>query len=130
MPTCPRARWSRRRGGMRIEITAHVRDAVIPARVSPPQPKEGFFMSHASAHQADHARTPRPDFRVTYHGTITTITPLTDAARERLDENVEIEEWQRFGPGIALEPRYLDQVAEAMIEAGLFMEDEEPSGED
>ena len=40
---------------------------------------------------------PQADFRITYHGTITTITPLSDACREWLEDNVAIEPWQRFG---------------------------------
>jgi hypothetical protein len=79
-------------------------------------------MSHSQAHQPDHARTPRADFRVTYHGTVTTITPLTDACREWVEENVEIEPWQRFGNAIAVEPRYVEQLAEVMMEEGLVME--------
>ena len=81
-------------------------------------------MPHTQAHQPDHAQTPRADFRLTYHGTITTITPLSDACREWLEENVAIEPWQRFGNAIAVEPRYVEQLAEAMIEAGLAMEDD------
>ena len=64
---------------------------------------------------------PHADFRITYHGTITTITPLSDACREWLEENVEIETWQRFGTSIAIEPRYVQQLAEAMIEEGFVV---------
>ena len=81
-------------------------------------------MPHSQAHQPDHAHTPRADFRVTYHGTITILTPLSDACREWVEANVEIEEWQRFGPSIAIEPLYVEQLAEAMIEEGLAMEDD------
>jgi hypothetical protein len=79
-------------------------------------------MPHAQTHQSDHAQTPRADFRLTYHGTITTLTPLTDRCREWVKENVEIEPWQRFGNAIAVEPRYVQQLAIAMIEGGLVME--------
>jgi len=61
---------------------------------------------------------PQPDFRVTYHGTITTITQLSDACRDWLEDNVAIEPWQRFGDSIAVEPRYVEQLAEAMIGEG------------
>ena len=61
-------------------------------------------MPYAQAQQTD----PRADFRVTYHGTVTTITPLSDACREWLEENVELEPWQRFGNSIAVEPRYVE----------------------
>jgi hypothetical protein len=87
-------------------------------------------MPHTQAHQPGHSQTRRADFRVTYHGTITTITPLSDRCREWLEDNVAIEPWQWFGPSIAIEPRYVQQLAEAMIEHGLVMESEEPPEED
>ena len=80
-------------------------------------------MPHTRANQPGHAQTPKPDFRITYHGTVTTITPLSEPCREWLDENVEIEPWQRFGQSIAVEPRYVEQLATAMVEAGLDYED-------
>jgi hypothetical protein len=30
-------------------------------------------MPYTQAHQPDHARTPRADFRITYHGTVATV---------------------------------------------------------
>jgi hypothetical protein len=99
----------------------------------PSSKKEGLFMSHVPAEQPKAAQAPTPDFRITFHGTVTTITPLSGACREWLEANVEIEAWQRFGRGIALEPGYVEQVAEAMIEAGLVVEggslSEDGSGE-
>ena len=83
-------------------------------------------MPHTRPHQPDHA----PDFRVTYHGTVTSITPLSDACREWLEENVAIEPWQRFGTSIAVEPRYVEQLAETMTEEGFVMESDELSEED
>ena len=79
-------------------------------------------MPHTQTHKPDHARTQRADFRVTYHGTVTTVTPLSECCREWLEENADIEPWQRFGNAIAVEPRYVEQLAEAMIEEGLVME--------
>ncbi|HET9848463.1 MAG TPA: hypothetical protein VFR68_07920 [Candidatus Dormibacteraeota bacterium] len=79
-------------------------------------------MPHIQDHRSAHTKSPRADFRITYHGTITTITPLSDACREWLEGNVEIEPWQRFGPSIVVEPRYVEQLAEAMIEEGLAIE--------
>jgi hypothetical protein len=79
-------------------------------------------MPYTHTHKPDHARTPSADFRVTYHGTVTTITPVSDRCREWLEDNLEIEPWQRFGNSIAVEPRYVEQLAEAMIEEGLVME--------
>ena len=101
---------------MRIEITAHVRDGLYPL-ASALLIEGGFF--HAVCPSS--ANRPRADFRVTYHGTVTTITPLSDACREWLEENVEIETWQRFGTSIAIEPRYVEELAEAMIEEGFVV---------
>jgi hypothetical protein len=64
-------------------------------------------MPHSQLHRSGPAQSRRTDFRVTYHGTVTTITPLSDACREWLEDNVAIEPWQRFGPSIAIEPRYI-----------------------
>ena len=75
-------------------------------------------MPHTQAHQPGHAS----DFRLAYHGTITTITPLSDACREWLEENVAIEPWQHFGSSVAIEPRYVEHLAETMIEEGLVIE--------
>jgi hypothetical protein len=36
-----------------------------------------------------------------------------------VEANVEIEAWQRFGASIAIEPRYVEQLAIAMIHDGL-----------
>ena len=82
-------------------------------------------MPHTQAHQSDHTRTPTADFRLAYHGTITTITPLTDRCREWVEKNVEIEPWQHFGIAIAVERRYVEQLADAMIDEGLVMEGKE-----
>jgi len=87
-------------------------------------------MPYVKARQPDRAGKPMPDFRITYHGTITTITPLSDACREWLEENVEIEPWQRFGNAIAVEPRYVEQLAKVMIEEGWVMADDLPEEED
>lgn len=87
-------------------------------------------MPNIQAHQPSHAQTPKADFRVTCHGTISTLTPLSDACRAWVEENVAIEPWQRFGSSIALEPRYVEHVAEAMIEEGFLIEDDDPVEED
>src|SRR5438132_9349742 len=90
----------------------------------PSSAKEGLFMPYAQQ------TYPQADFRITYHGTITTITPLSDRCREWLEDNVAIEPWQRFGNSIAVEPRYVQQLAEAMIGEGLLMERDDVVEED
>jgi len=79
-------------------------------------------MPHTQTHQPDRVLTPDADFRITYHGTLTTITPLSNACREWIEENVEIELWQWFGNSIGVEPRYVEHLAETMIEESFVME--------
>jgi len=51
---------------------------------------------------------------------ITTITILSEACREWLDENAEIEPWQRFRDDlVAIEPSYAPSLVDAITEAGL-----------
>ena len=68
-------------------------------------------------------KLPKPqlvaDFQVNW-GMIPTLTILSDACRQWLDENAEIEPWQRFRDDlVAVEPGYAPMLVEAMIEAGL-----------
>jgi len=57
-------------------------------------------------------------------GTVALLTPLTPAAREWADENLQIEPWQRFADSIACEPRYLPEVVARMRAEGLIVEPE------
>lgn len=63
------------------------------------------------------------DFRRTYHGTIATIEPLTERCKAWIDENVAAEVWQWFGRSLAVEPRYVERLVDAMVEDGLVEED-------
>jgi len=55
---------------------------------------------------------------------ITTITILSEACRAWLDENAEIEPWQRFRDDlVAVEPNYAPVLVDAMLEAGLVEAD-------
>lgn len=48
--------------------------------------------------------------------------PLTDAAREWVDENVELESWQWHGDAFACEPRAVSPLLEGMAEGlGVFL---------
>ena len=42
------------------------------------------------------------------------------------DGTVEIQPWQRFGTSLAVEPRYVEHLAEAMIEEGFVVEGDDP----
>jgi hypothetical protein len=85
---------------MRIEATATAK-RVIPALRQPSSQREGgFFMICHGPEETEAARC--ADFQIAYNGMIATVTPLTDACREWLEENVEIEPWQRLGRAIAV----------------------------
>jgi hypothetical protein len=58
------------------------------------------------------------DFYFANHGSVSLLTPLTDAAKDWIDEHLTVEPWQRLGNGIAIEPRY----------AGLILIDLEADG--
>ena len=59
------------------------------------------------------------DVRVSGSGTMYHVTPLTEAAKEWVNENVHLEDWQWLGNGFGVEWRYLDNLVEGMTEAGL-----------
>jgi hypothetical protein len=59
------------------------------------------------------------DFRISNHGSIITIQPLTDDATIWLDENVEAEGWQWLGPSLCVEPRMAGAIVDGFEEAGL-----------
>jgi hypothetical protein len=63
-----------------------------------------------------------PDLRVDFHGAVALLTPLTATAREWIDDNVEVEPWQRFGDVIAVEPRCVGELIAGAIEDGLEIE--------
>lgn len=57
------------------------------------------------------------DFVVSNHGSIFLFTPLTDAAREHLTDNVG-DDAQWFGPALAVEHRYAAPLAEQLRDFG------------
>jgi hypothetical protein len=58
------------------------------------------------------------DVSIELHGTIVLIRPLTPQASEWIEENVFIEDWQRFGGAVACEPRYVEPLAIGLHEQG------------
>ena len=49
--------------------------------------------------------SPAADFVVTYHGTVATVDVLNDSWLNWIEENVEIEPWQRLGDGVSASTR-------------------------
>ncbi len=61
------------------------------------------------------------DVQVSNHGSIYVLTPITDVAREWIDEYIP-EDAMRWGKdGVVVEPRYVDLVIAGMREAGLVV---------
>jgi len=65
--------------------------------------------------------TPEPDFSVYHHGSISTLVPRSDAAKEWIFDNISADA-QWFGGGVAIERRYLSPILIGIeIEAGLVI---------
>ena len=60
------------------------------------------------------------DARVTYHGSICILHPLTPAAEAWIEENIDPDA-QRWGSdnGVVIEPRYMNDILNNMRGAGL-----------
>lgn len=56
------------------------------------------------------------NFMVTDEGTVVFITPVSDVARQWVDENLSLEPWQYLGDGFGIEHRYADEIIQAMAE--------------
>lgn len=62
------------------------------------------------------------DVDVAGHGSVFVFGLKTDAAREWVNENVALEDWQWFGQSrFAVDHRYAAPLAHAMREAGLVV---------
>jgi hypothetical protein len=59
------------------------------------------------------------DFLITDHGSITTVTPLTEAAHSWLDEHVSAEPWQWLGATLAVDHRMADPLINGIMSDGL-----------
>ncbi len=63
----------------------------------------------------------KPDVSVANHGSICMIQPLTQAAKDWVEENVPLESWQFMGTAFSCEPRYVDNLVEGMRGDGLVV---------
>jgi len=60
------------------------------------------------------------DVKISNHGTIGTVAPITKATRTWVEENLVLEGWQWFANiCFAVEPRYLDDLIAGMQADGL-----------
>jgi hypothetical protein len=58
------------------------------------------------------------DFRIADHGTVISIRPLNEAARQWLDENVVTEAWQWVEGALCVEARFARDLVIEIAEAG------------
>jgi hypothetical protein len=65
----------------------------------------------------DRSQTGEPDFSFSNHGSIWICTAHNDAAWKHLHANLG-DEAQRWGRGVAVEPRYVEGLAEALRNNG------------
>jgi hypothetical protein len=65
-----------------------------------------------------------PDVTVTSYRTVLLLNPESEAGEQWIRDNVHAESWQWFGGSLALEPRYMDDVACGIRDAGLSIETE------
>lgn len=62
-----------------------------------------------------------PDVWVRNEGTVVQFLPLSDAAREWIDQNVQSEDWQWMGRSLVVDHRYAGNLIEGMQGAGLVV---------
>lgn len=58
------------------------------------------------------------DFVFIDHGSIVSITPMTDGAKEFIKDNVETEPWQWIGQSLSVDRRYASDLFDAIESAG------------
>lgn len=64
------------------------------------------------------------DFRVFNDGSVSILTPMTDAARAWTEENVYFESWQVMGDGIGIDLRFLADLLVSVLSAGFTVADQ------
>ena len=61
------------------------------------------------------------DFQIADHGTIISIRPLNEAARQWLDQNVVAEPWQWVGDALCVEARFARDLIIEIEQAGFVV---------
>jgi hypothetical protein len=74
------------------------------------------------AHEGS-SEVPAIDFEVQNHGSIFLLCPLTDSAREWMNEHLPVDspETQFWGEAIVIEPRYVAPIVDGIIRDGLVL---------
>ena len=58
------------------------------------------------------------DFQISDHGSIITIRPVSEAAHQWLDENVDAEPWQWLDGALCAEHRFAHDLVHEITDAG------------
>lgn len=59
-----------------------------------------------------------PDFSIRHHGSVSLVIPENTDAQKFLEDEVNPEPWQWFGPGLCVEPRYMNEFVENLRSVG------------
>ena len=62
------------------------------------------------------------DVQVHSDGTMSHFTPITQKAKDWVEENVTLESWQWLGNGFGVEHRYVDDLVRGMVEGDLVVQ--------
>ena len=62
------------------------------------------------------------DFRIENHGSIIAITPMSEAARAWVNENLQTEPWQWLGGSLCVDWRMAEPIFAALNEVGFTVE--------
>ena len=62
------------------------------------------------------------DVKIEHHGSIVLVRPLTDTAKEWMNENVNLDDsYQPYWPTVVVEPRFLEPFIDGMEAHGLVL---------
>jgi hypothetical protein len=70
----------------------------------------------------DDIKQAQPDLLFESHGSIVLLRTPTDDGEAWVEENVVVEDWNHLGGAIAVEPRYVEDIAIGAYQAGLLVE--------
>lgn len=62
------------------------------------------------------------DFRIANHGSIVMVEPVTQPAKQWVEDNVQLEGWQWMGPAFSCDPRMVDNLVAGIEADGLSVE--------
>lgn len=75
-------------------------------------------MTTSAVGVANDNRQPQPDFRLDDHGSIIVLTPMSSAAKDWREAHLP-EDAMTWGPGVAIERRFVGDILSGITEDGL-----------